>query len=162
MRSVLLQCEAGKDSPPTLASQNSKRPPHVRPFNATTEEEEKTKESNEFSIVPRPVGEEGVSPKKDALSDYITKIPVDLGGITQNQISERVPPQKRLTPVKKGPGSGSFSWSDFADRLKPNAYKEFFTQTLQSLNYINKLTPPSEEEIEPLRKSYEHKKPGIK
>lgn len=134
----------------------------MRPFNAAPEEEEKTRSPNEFSIVPQPLNEGSVTPKKDALSDYITKIPVDLGGITQNQISERVPPQKRLTPVKKGPGSGSFSWSDFADRLKPNAYKEFFTQTLQSLNYINKLTLPSEEEIAPLRKTYEHKKPGIK
>ena len=157
-----MQCEAGSDSPPTLASQNSKRRPQVRPFNAAPEEEEKTRSPNEFSIVPQPLNEGSVTPKKDALSDYITKIPVDLGGITQNQISERVPPQKRLTPVKKGPGSGSFSWSDFADRLKPNAYKEFFTQTLQSLNYINKLTLPSEEEIAPLRKTYEHKKPGIK
>ena len=84
-------------------------------------------------------------------------MPADLGGITTKQIKASVKPF-REKKGQSGQIGGSFSWSDFAIRLQPSAYKEIVTQTFQSLNYVNQLPQPSEEEISKKRLPLDQKK----
>ena len=133
----------------------------MRSFQDILHEEEKHGGGSSVNPLNRGNGsssEETKKKNKAILADYITSVPKDLGGITQNDIKANLKPfSGKAKPGSKHLG-GSFSWSDFADRLKPAAYKEIVTQTFQSLNYVNSLPIPSEEEIAKKQLPLEQKK----